>query len=433
MDFKIALGLPARIKKFSLSIRHDKSRRTLAELCLTDNPAVCVLPLSLDRSPVPYARPGGGAFWADRICSGFHGIFWDAGGLWLWILRDAPSGSRARRPSEAASNLFRGSMGKDLLAAISFALMIGFVELLPSRRSEFWLYMACYTAVIGSVVAPEWFFIGIEKMKFITILGLVSRSVATILVFSVVHRASDYMWVPFLNGTGGIAGACVGHWRIQKEYGIRIARPNFRGIAGQLREGWDNFLSSVFISLYTTTNAFVLGLMTNATQVGYYSAAERVSSGIGSLWGPVPQVLFPRFARLFAEDRERGKRQLRIVLIFTAFATLLLSIAGCLVAPFLIRIYLGARFAPSIPIVQILVFNIFVVGVNTVLGAQGLIANKLNAAFRNIVLGSGLLNLALLFPAIRLYGVVGPAISVLIVESAIIVAETVVLRKEGLI
>jgi PST family polysaccharide transporter len=434
MVFDVAFGLMARINRFALSIRHDKSRRALAEnlaSLTTLQYASYIFPLLV----LPYVTRVLGVERFGRIAfaQAFIAYFGVLVGFGFGFSATRQVAAERDDPARLQAIFSEVLWAKIFLAVISFALMIGFVEMQPARRSEFWLYMACYTTVIGSVVAPEWFFQGIEKMKYITILGLISRTVATILVFSVVRRASDYIWVPVLNGTGSIVGACVGHWAIQKEYGIRISRPRFRGIAAQLREGWDNFLSSVFISLYTTTNAFVLGLMTNVTEVGYYSAAEKVSSGIGSLWGPVPQVLFPRFSRLFAQDKERGKRQLRRVLLFVACATLLLSIAGCLVSPFLVRHYLGVRFAPSIPVVQILVFGIFLVGVNNILGAQGLIANKKYTTVRNIVLGSGLLNLALLFPAIRHYGIIGPAISVLVVESSVIVAMWIALRKSDLI
>jgi PST family polysaccharide transporter len=287
--------------------------------------------------------------------------------------------------------------------------------------------------VIGSVLAPEWFFQGIEKMKYITVLGLCSRTAATISIFALVRHSGDFIWVPVLNGLGIIGSACVGHWLICKNLDFTLSKPSYRGVLRQLREGWDNFLSSVFISLYTTSNAFVLGLMTNTTEVGYYAAADRVTNGVRSLWGPVPQVLYPRFVRGFGGDPNRGRRNLRLVLLVTGCVTLLLSVAGCLAAPFIVRHYLGAKFEPSIPVLQILIFNVFAIGMNNVLGVQGMMANRMNATFRNIVLASGILNLALLIPFVRLYGARGPAMSVLIVEFAIVIAEAIALRRKGLL
>lgn len=434
MPAESATTVLARIKKFSLSIRHDRSRRTLAENLFSLTAlqyASSLFPLIV----LPYLTRVLGVERFGQIA------FAQAFIAYFAVLVDFGFGYSGTRQVSAERGdpvrlraIFSEVLwAKIFLATISFTLMISFVEMQPARRPQFWLYMACYTVVIGSVIAPEWFFMGIEKMKYITILGLISRSTATILVFSVVHRSSDYLWVPVLNGAGAAVGACVGHWALRKTFGVRILLPNLRGIVFQLRDGWDNFLSSIFISLYTTTNIFVLGLMTNSTEVGYYSAAQRVSGGIGSLWGPVPQVLFPRFSLLFARDPQRGKRQLRLTLVFAACVTFMLSMAGCLFAPFLVRHYLGARFTPSIPIVQILVFNVFLVGVNNILGVQGLIANKMYMAVRNIVMGTGLMNLALLVPAIRLYGPVGPAICSLILECVVIVTMWMALRKRAII
>lgn len=427
-------ALWGRIKLFSLSLRNDKSRRTLAEnfLSLTTlQYASYIFPLLV----LPYLTRVLGVERFGQIA------FAQALIAYFAMLVNFGFGFSATRqvaaerddPAKLQAVFSQVIWAKVLLAVISFGLMVLFVETQPHRRSQFGLYLACYTLVIGSVLGPEWFFQGIEKMKYITVLGLLSRAAATIMVFAIVRRASDYIWVPVLNGFGNIAGACAGHWTIRKNFGVRVSSPDFKGIRAQLIEGWDNFLSSVFISLYTTTNAFVLGLMTNATEVGYYSAAERVAGGIRSLWGPVPQVLFPRFVRLFAQDRKRGKRQLRIAVVIAGCATLLLSIAGCLISPFLVRYYLGARFLPSIPVVQILVFNAFAIGVNNMLGEQGLIANRMYVTVRNIVLGSGLLNLALLIPAIKLYGVIGPASSVLIVECTVVIAMWIALRRKDLI
>jgi PST family polysaccharide transporter len=108
-------------------------------------------------------------------------------------------------------------------------------------------------------------------------------------------------------------------------------------------------------------------------------------------------------------------------------------VAGCLCAPFIVRRYLGSRFDPAIPVLQILVFNVFAIGLNNILGVQGLLANGMNSTVRNICLGSGILNLALLVPLIRAFGVVGPAISVLFIEFIIVIAMWIALRRKQLI
>ena len=423
-----------RIKGYASSVRNSESRRSLignfAYLTVLQY-ANYVFPLIT----LPYLARVIGVehFGQVAFAQAFIGYFAILVGYGFGYSATRQVAAERDNPERLREIFSQVIWARAFLATISLVLMLMFVESLPQKRSQLGLYLACYTLVVGGVVAPEWFFQGIEKMKYITILGLGSRTIATILIFALVRHSGDYIWVPVLNGLGALCGACVGHWLICRNLHLTISRPSWRGVSAQLRDGWDNFLSTVFISLYTTSNAFVLGLMTNATDVGYYAAAERVSSGVRSLWGPVPQVLYPRFVRGFGSDPTRGRRNLRLVLLVTGCATLLLSIAGCLAAPFIVRRYLGVKFEPSIPILQILIFNVFAIGINNVLGVQGLLANRMNATVRNIVLASGILNLGLLVLFIRLYGVRGPAISVLIVEFLVVIAMGVALRKKRLL
>jgi PST family polysaccharide transporter len=322
---------------------------------------------------------------------------------------------------------------KMMLAALGFLLMIGFALLLPQYRAEFRVFLASYTVVVGGVISSEWFFQGIEEMKYTTIAGLTARGITTVLLFLLVKSRADFLYVPVLYGLGIFCGGGFGQYIIWRKLRIVIGRPDLPGIWKQLREGWDTFLSCAFVSLYTTSNAFFLGLMTNTTQVGYYAAGEKVVTGLRSLWGPVPQVLYPHFSKVFSHDVAKGKRQLRKVLGIAGAVTLLLSLVGCLAAPFIVRVYLGANFQHSTRIIQVLVFTIFAIGISNILGVQGLLANGMNAVFRNIVLFSAVQNIVLLFIFVRVYGAIGTAISVLIVECTIVLVQWVVLRRRKLI
>jgi PST family polysaccharide transporter len=52
--------------------------------------------------------------------------------------------------------------------------------------------------VVGQTLFPMWFFQGMEKMKYTTALNIISQFFIA-LVFIVVRKASDYMYVPVIN------------------------------------------------------------------------------------------------------------------------------------------------------------------------------------------------------------------------------------------
>jgi PST family polysaccharide transporter len=57
------------------------------------------------------------------------------------------------------------------------------------------------------------------------------------------------------------------------------------------------FLSRVSVSIYTSANAFVLGLFTDNTMVGFYSVAEKLYQAMQSLYAPITQTLYPYVAK----------------------------------------------------------------------------------------------------------------------------------------
>ena len=295
------------------------------------------------------------------------------------------------------------------------------------------LYFFSFAIVLGSTVSMEWFFQGIQNMKYITIIGITTRTVSTALIFIVVQTKADFIYVPLLYGSGPILSGVLGQLLVWKKYKIFIGQFSLKEVCVQLRLGWDFFLSSAFILLYSETNIIVLGMVTSPTITGYYSAAAKTVTVVNSLWGPIPQVLYPHFSKKYASDLKGAIRQLRTVLLLAGTCTFILSLAGFAAAPILVHYYLGDAFRPSVEIVRVSIFNIFAIGVSNILGVQGLLANGQNAAFRNIVLFSGILSILLVAPLAVFYGGVGVAVCSLLIEGTVGLGLWFALRRRGLI
>ncbi|MGB9728247.1 MAG: oligosaccharide flippase family protein, partial [Nitrososphaeria archaeon] len=189
------------------------------------------------------------------------------------------------------------------------------------------------------------------------------------------------------------------------------------------------FISTVAISLYTTSNTFILGLFMNNTIVGYYSAAEKLVGAVQRLWAPVSQTIYPYFSKLYNQDQGKAKQLLVRVLGITAMITFLISTLGCLSAPFFVSLVLGKEYLPSVSVFQILVFVVFAVGINGILGIQGLVSFGYGNKFSQVVIIAGIIHLTLLFILIPKLDYLGPAIATIISESFICVIEFVILKR----
>ncbi|HOJ16718.1 MAG TPA: flippase [Caldisericia bacterium] len=322
---------------------------------------------------------------------------------------------------------------KFFLCIISFLILSICLIFIPKFRDDWVVYIFTFFGVIGQVLFPVWFFQGMEKMRYITILNVIAKTIFVICIFVFIKKMSDYLYVPLINSLGYLNAGLLSLWVINKNFAVKFILPKMEAIRYQLKEGWHIFISTVAISLYTTSNTFILGLFTNNTIVGYYAAAEKIVRAIQGLLTPVSQVLYPFFAKVYSESKERGERILKKILKIIFLITLSISIVGSLLSENLSLIILGEQFTYSAGLIRILVFIIFAIGVNNILGIQGLIAFGFSKYFRNIVFCFGVLHIFYLTPFIIFFEAYGVAIAVLFTEIFIAVTEYIVLRRKKIL
>lgn len=186
---------------------------------------------------------------------------------------------------------------KLMLLAVSFAVLAsvvyGFEKFTPDAN----LYFLTFLLVVGQALFPIWYFQGMERMKYITIINILSRVIFTVAIFGFVHQEDDYILVPVLNGLGACVGSIYALWLVRTSFKQKLELQSWKAISLHFKDSTQFFLSRVAVSLYTSANTFVLGIFTNNTAVGYYAIAEKLYMAIQSLFGPITQALYPYVAK----------------------------------------------------------------------------------------------------------------------------------------
>ncbi|MBC7318551.1 oligosaccharide flippase family protein, partial [Candidatus Bipolaricaulota bacterium] len=255
----------------------------------------------------------------------------------------------------------------------------------------------------------------------------------TALIFIIVRGPKDYLYVPLVNSIGFIVVGVYSQHIVRKEFKVKFLKPKLQDIKRQLVEGWHLFISTLAISLYTTSNRFILGLLVNNTTLGYYAVAEDITRALQGLISPIGQAIYPYFSRIQAEDRERAKMELKKMVIIIGIVTFIFSILLVFAAPLIIRLLAGPLYIESIPLLQVLVFIIFAIGVNNILGIQGLVSFGYKEKFTRIVLFAGIVHLGLLIGLVLVVGSLGAAIAVVATEIFIGIIEYIILKRMGVL
>jgi PST family polysaccharide transporter len=337
-----------------------------------------------------------------------------------------------RQDSESVSHIaLHVWVAKTFLCMASLGLLVLIVFLVPRLYEVRFLLIALYGLVLGNVLFPTWLFQGMERMTVIALINLAMKVGVLISVLTLVHAPQDSALYAGLTGGGAVVAGLTGLLVAVRTFRLKRTALSSTDVAAVLREGRLLFLSKASVSLYTAGNAFILGMLTNHSVVGYYSAAERMVRGLQGLFGPIAQAVYPRFIKLAAESREKTVAWAGRLLAAMGGMGLLLSLVVLLGAPLISEVMLGPAFAPSIPVIRLMAPIIFFVALSNVLGVQVMVPLRKDRAFTLVIFAAGLLNIALASVLAPTFGALGMAAAVVASELFVTVAMFIYLRSIG--
>lgn len=237
-------------------------------------------------------------------------------------------------------------------------------------RKDWEIFVLSFGMVVGQVLFPVWFFQGMEKMKYITILNIFAKLLFTVAIFVFVKEQADYWKVPLLNSLGFILAGVLALWIIFRDFKIGFIIPSKSSIKQQLIEGWHIFISTVAISLYTVSNTFILGIFTNNIIVGYYAAAERIIKAVQGLFNPISQSIYPYISKVISESKQRGIELIKKITLIIGGVSFFLSLCLFVFANLIVKLFLGNQYVESIIVLRILAWLPFIIALSNIFGIQ---------------------------------------------------------------
>jgi len=210
-----------------------------------------------------------------------------------------------RENSEKLNEIFSAVMMiKIVLMCIGFAILLLSLWLFDSLANDALIYLLTFGMVMGEVLFPIWFFQGIEKMRYIAVLNIGAKLFFLLAILLFVKVKEDAYLVPLFNSLGFIIVGVVSLFYMYRKFTIRFVWQPYRVLRRYFIMGWHIFLSKLAVTLYSSSNIFILGLFTNHLLVGYYAVAYKVVSALVSLGDIVNQVIFPYLSKKWIENRE---------------------------------------------------------------------------------------------------------------------------------
>lgn len=313
--------------------------------------------------------------------------------------------SRNREDKDKVSAILSNTLWASATIMLVCALaLVALCIVIPKFRENSLVLFMTFLMLPGHILFPEWFFQALERMKYITLLNLLSRLIFTVSIFIFIKEASQYWVQPLLISLGYISSGVIASYFIFKRWGYKLRKPNMLEIWRSLKGSADVFINEIVPNFYNSLSVIILGFFWGAGANGFLDVGTKFSSLGSQLNSVVSRTFFP----LLSRDIHYHKYLKGIQLTFAAiFATALI-----LCAPLIIKIFYTPAFEAAIPAIRILGFSIFFIALANVYGTNYLIVQGHERALRNITLVVSLAGCAIAFGMIYKFGFIGCALTI---------------------
>ena len=233
------------------------------------------------------------------------------------------------------------------------------------------LFLLLSTTIFMTAIGSEWFFQGIEDFKYITIRGIVVKTVAVVLLFLLVHTKEDIMWYAAYTVFGVLGGNVFNFIRLRKF--IHIRSFSFKDLhpLRHLKPALHIFVLNIIVSIYVNLDTVMLGFMKDDAAVGYYTEATKLTRVILGIISPLGIVMLPRLSNLIATGQKKEFDRLANKAVnFVIALSLPLAVGLIIMGPTLIRLFCGQGYEPAILTLQIISPVVFIIALSNIIGTQ---------------------------------------------------------------
>ena len=223
--------------------------------------------------------------------------------------------------SEIVSSVFIIKIALFLILTIIYSLMI---FLVPIMNDYFYLFLFSFLFCLQDIFIPIWFFQGLEKMKFITIVDVISRLIFLLLIIFFIDDTKDYILVPIFRFLGVLVSGFISVYLIFFKEKIKFKYINIKILFSYFTDSLPFFYSRFFTAINDRVNILLLGSFVGIASVAYYDFVYKIISGINVIFGTLIKVLYPHIS--ITKNLNKAKK----IFYFNVLSSIVIFLFLCL-------------------------------------------------------------------------------------------------------
>lgn len=315
--------------------------------------------------------------------------------------------AKNRNNKEIVSEIFSNVLwARCLLMILSLIFLSLLILVIPKFRESADVLYVTFLLIPGHILFPDWFFQALERMKYITVLNLLSKLLFTIAVFVVIKRKEDYLLQPLLVSLGYVFSGIIAMYYIVLRWRYKLQRPSVSKAISAIKNSTDVFINNLMPNLYNSFSSVLLGFIGGDIANGKLDAGNKFSQLAQQFMQIVSRVFYPFLSRRIDKHGAFVKLNLSMALG--------ISFVLFLMAPILIKFFFTEEFYDAIPVLRILSISIIFMALSNTYGTNYMIIEGYERQLRNITAMSSIIGLLISFPLIYYFNFIGAALTICI-------------------
>ncbi len=267
--------------------------------------------------------------------------------------------------SEIFSSVF---IIKVILIFVAFLIILFFIEFIDKFKQEKLIYILFFGVILGQGLFPIWFFQGIEKMKYITFISILSKALSTLTIFFFIKEEKDYLYVPFFYSIGFIVATILSFLIIFYKFNIRLKLVKFQTVLNYFKESSSFFLSRISVVFYSSSNSILIGFLWGYQNVAYFDVASKIINALRQPWDLLNTVVYPYMTK------EKNINFIKKIIIISFSAAIFITSLIFIYSDFIVEIIIGHYSKQASYMLKVLSLIIPLISIHIFLGGPILVS-----------------------------------------------------------
>jgi len=199
--------------------------------------------------------------------------------------------------SKTISEVFTAKSLLFALCAVILAVLIYFV---PFVNKHFWLYIIIFSTTSVEFLFPNWYFQGIQKMKFITYVNLTFRLLSIPFIFIFIKSPDDLLKYTIIISLLPVLGGVFTFFYLQIKEKITIRFVSLKTLKTVFKDAMPFFWTSAFGTLKKESVTFVIGTFFGMGDVALYELANKLVVIPRMITNSINAALFPNVVQNYS-------------------------------------------------------------------------------------------------------------------------------------